>query len=411
MAQSSSNPSSCTPSHNLKPGRRRTFAPRCSLTFLLLALLALCSMPEAMAIGNGALSARQELGQTVPFKIVLRSDGETDLLALHWLEDGQEPIKRAPSSTAPVPTSIQTAIFPTFPANTTATPGDSATATGTDSSASTTTSALTRETVYPLPRPFDNSLGSNFTASSCPTFFSDFLSNPTFTTCLPLSLLLRTSNSFFQSESSLARITQTLDATCNVVFPTCNALMSSLALQLRDNANCGADYALQNPLVLQAYTAFLAYEPVYQAGCLKASTDANTGSSEYCFATAVTNLSNPASAYVYYLALGTPLPPTNPNAKTLSTPTCNTCLQTTMGYFADAAANLTQPVSQTYVAAAQSINQACGADFVAGNVSVIAGSAPTSGAARLGVGGAGAGASTLLWAAIVSIAVGMPMVM
>jgi len=47
-----------------------------------------------------------------------------------------------------------------------------------------------------LPRPFDSSLGNNFTASSCPDFFESFLSNSTFNACNPLSLLLQVSLKF-----------------------------------------------------------------------------------------------------------------------------------------------------------------------------------------------------------------------
>lgn len=43
----------------------------------------------------------------------------------------------------------------------------------------------------PLPRPFDTSLGNNFTTDSCPQFFNDFLTNQTFLDCLPFSLLLQ----------------------------------------------------------------------------------------------------------------------------------------------------------------------------------------------------------------------------
>jgi len=44
-----------------------------------------------------------------------------------------------------------------------------------------------------LPRPFDSSLGNNFTAPSCPSFFNSFLGNKTFQDCLPFSLLLQVS--------------------------------------------------------------------------------------------------------------------------------------------------------------------------------------------------------------------------
>jgi hypothetical protein len=42
-----------------------------------------------------------------------------------------------------------------------------------------------------LPMPFDANLGSNFTSTTCPTFFNDLLSNSTFQNCHPLSLLLQ----------------------------------------------------------------------------------------------------------------------------------------------------------------------------------------------------------------------------
>ena len=48
-----------------------------------------------------------------------------------------------------------------------------------------------QESLIPLPHPFDTSLGNNFTAISCPTFFNTFLTNDTFNACLPLSLLLQ----------------------------------------------------------------------------------------------------------------------------------------------------------------------------------------------------------------------------
>lgn len=44
-----------------------------------------------------------------------------------------------------------------------------------------------------LPRPFDSSIGNNFTETSCPQFFNDFLSNSTFQECLPFSMLLQVS--------------------------------------------------------------------------------------------------------------------------------------------------------------------------------------------------------------------------
>ncbi|KAI9844380.1 MAG: hypothetical protein M1838_002204 [Thelocarpon superellum] len=233
------------------------------------------------------------------------------------------------------------------------------TSTATDSSApsstpSTSSSGLATQpapTGGPLPSAFDTSLGSNFTTSACPNFFNSFLQNSTFKACLPLSLLLQNSNSFFQAEKSIVTITQTLEASCNVDFATCTATMADFATQIRDDTTCGADFQRQNPLVLQAYNGFIAYAPMYQAGCLRDS------SGDYCFADAITNFTSPTDSYVYYVGLGLPLPGG-------SRPTCNSCLQNTMSIFANASSNSSQPVSQQYVQTAQVIDLNCGPNFV-----------------------------------------------
>ncbi|KAI9724891.1 MAG: hypothetical protein M1812_000167 [Candelaria pacifica] len=202
----------------------------------------------------------------------------------------------------------------------------------------------------PLPSPFDTNLGNNFT-SSCQGFFQTVLNNSTFKACLPFSLLLQNSQSFFSAAKSIVRITQTLDATCNANFTQCSSTMSSLSQQLVSSSYCGTDYKNQNPIVLQAYNGFVSYEPLYQAGCRRDS------SGGYCFADAITNTSSPSDSYPYYLPLGVSLPGA-------SRPTCSTCLQNTMQSFSSAAANKTQPVSQVYSNAAQQINIGCGPTFV-----------------------------------------------
>jgi len=165
-------------------------------------------------------------------------------------------------------------------------------------------------------------------------------------------MLLESSNSFFQAEKSVTRITQTLDATCDADLTTCTTFLSNLANNLTTPANCQSDYKAQNPIVAQILTSLVAYKPLYQASCLK-----NPASGAYCFADAITNASSPTDAYVYYLPLNNSLPGG-------SQPTCSACLQNTMAVFDSAAANRTQPVSSTYAAAAQLINVQCGPGFV-----------------------------------------------
>lgn len=72
-------------------------------------------------------------------------------------------------------------------------------------------------------------------------------------------------------------------------------------------------------------------------------------------------MTSPTDSYVYYLPLGIPMPAS-------SLPTCSKCLKDTMSVFADAAANKTQPLSLSYVNAAQQINQNCGPSFVNGTI-------------------------------------------
>jgi hypothetical protein len=42
-----------------------------------------------------------------------------------------------------------------------------------------------------------------------------------------------------------------------------------MANQLILDSNCAVDYGNDNPQVLQAYNGLVAYEPLYQASCLR----------------------------------------------------------------------------------------------------------------------------------------------
>ncbi|KAK8191290.1 hypothetical protein IWZ00DRAFT_273895 [Phyllosticta capitalensis] len=223
-------------------------------------------------------------------------------------------------------------------------------------SSATYTAAVSTPTATTLPEPFDTSIGSNFTASSCPAFFNSFLANSTFDNCVPLSLLLQTSSSFFDDTRSLVRTTQVLDVSCNVDFQQCSSLMNYFATELTKDSNCGADYKAENPTVRQAYNGLVAYAPLYQAGCLKDS------EGSYCFANAITNSSNPTDSYPYYLPIGI----TMPGGSRL---TCSSCLRDTIHTFWTYTGNKTQPISNTYAAAASQVNIQCGPHFVNESVS------------------------------------------
>ena len=80
---------------------------------------------------------------------------------------------------------------------------------------------------------------------------------------------MQTSSAFFDASKSFIRITQTLEATCDANLTTCRNTMGDNARNLVLDANCGTDYKNDNPQVLQAYNGLLAYEPLYQASCLR----------------------------------------------------------------------------------------------------------------------------------------------
>jgi hypothetical protein len=217
----------------------------------------------------------------------------------------------------------------------------------------TATETTLSGTVVPtaLPSPFDSSLGSNFTSQSCPDFFNSFLSNTTFQSCVPVSLLLQNSKSFFSAARSPVLLAETLDVACAASLPICQPLMAALASELISDSHCGADYQNQNPLVAQAHAGLVAYQPVYQATCLKSNETGN-----FCFADAITNQLNPSDSYPYYAAVGLNLPPA-------SHPTCSKCLQDVMSIFAGYAKDKDQPLAATYTNTAQEIDVDCGAKF------------------------------------------------
>ncbi|CAK7214123.1 hypothetical protein SBRCBS47491_002042 [Sporothrix bragantina] len=238
---------------------------------------------------------------------------------------------------------------------TTTTTAKPETTTGTTKGSGTTTTKTTKTaSASPLPSFFDSSLASNFsTDSACPAFINAFLTNPTFKKCYPFSLLLQGSRSFFNAEKSLVSITQVLDATCAANATFCTTYLSQLATNLTDSANCGADYKLGNSIVVQAYLGMIAYQPLYAASCL---TDPDTGA--YCYANAITNLTTTANVYFYYLPLNNTLPTSG------SEPSCNWCLQQTMGVFWSSSADRKRPIANTYLSAANQVDTICGPSFV-----------------------------------------------
>ncbi|KAL9097083.1 MAG: hypothetical protein Q9163_006386 [Psora crenata] len=255
------------------------------------------------------------------------------------------------------PASDKTSISPSpsTSASASATASETTTSIGSSTTGLATAPAISAS---PLPRAFDGGIGTNYTQPACPTFLKEMIRNDIFASCLPISILLQNSVSFFTASRSAGTLDPVLSAACHINRPDCSAIISSYALALRSNAGCAEDYNRQNPVVRQAYNGLLAYDVVYRATCLPAQpSESGNRSSEYCYTNAVTNLSSPTDAYVYYLALGVDLPGG-------SMPTCSPCLKETMESFATAAPNRTQPISWTYRDAAQMISLQCGPNFL-----------------------------------------------
>ncbi|KAH8674047.1 hypothetical protein BX600DRAFT_224296 [Xylariales sp. PMI_506] len=225
--------------------------------------------------------------------------------------------------------------------------------TTTSSASATKATTTTSSASSALPSPFDSVLSSNFSGGdNCPTFIESFLADATFKSCYPFSMLVQGSTSFFQAQKSLVTMTQVLDATCNTNSTFCTTYLDSIATNLTSSANCASDYQKQNSLVVEAYIGLKSYQPLYSAACLK-----DTDNSEYCYANAITNSSAVSDSYLYFL----PLNQSYPNA---TAPTCDLCTQQTMGIFQAATADRSSFIANTYKSAAETVNNACGQNFV-----------------------------------------------
>ncbi|KAK6582748.1 hypothetical protein PZA11_005156 [Diplocarpon coronariae] len=248
----------------------------------------------------------------------------------------------------------------------TAASGASATPSGLKTDESVSTEAL--------PVPFDMGFNNNI-STTCNSFMNSMLANSTFNKCLPFSLLLHNSNSFFQTSKSRVRITQMLDFSCAANVTQCTAVMSAFAANLTTSAACASDLSARNPLIENARTGLRAYQPLYKASCLR-----SPSTSAYCFANAITNVSSPSDSYIYFLPLNTSLVGG-------SKPTCNACLRNTMSIFEASSTDRTQALANTYVPAASQVNMICGPSFVNASLPAAlesAALAPTAPAASLG---------------------------
>ncbi|BGP15983.1 hypothetical protein JCM10213v2_003976 [Rhodosporidiobolus nylandii] len=234
-------------------------------------------------------------------------------------------------------------------ATTTAVVKSHASAAGTTSAVSTSTAV---PETYQLPEAFDSTLGTNFTSTACPSFFSTFLADSTFTSCAPFSLLLTTSSAFFTAERSpYSLLPYVLDASCAADAVTCTDLMDSLAKEIKQSNTCGPDLNLGNPLAIEALRGFQNYRIYREAGCQKS----NATGTPYCFAEAAAQ-SEPDDLYLYYVAEGTSLP-------SGTAPQCGSCAQGLFSIYSRYASNSTLAISKTYSSARAALAVNCGPTF------------------------------------------------
>lgn len=232
-----------------------------------------------------------------------------------------------------------------------------------------------------LPTAFDTSLGSNFTNTNCPNFFNTFLSDPNFIQCLPMSFLLKNSQSYFKVvQSGVQDVESVLDKACSADYGKCQMTMKNYASKILDQSVCKADYDLENPLVRQAYNNFLNYGIVRNTTCLRL---ADTGqkvtqsaNQTYCYTDALFNLNSTSDAYLYLLPFGNNYPKTGDFI-----PSCSACTKRIMSLFHDQTQNNQLLIRNTYTSASSLIAGSCGNDFV--NTSVLTSDHSTSGASSL----------------------------
>ena len=215
----------CTPapSHNIKPGRRRRAGVRFTaawtyaqiVSVVVLMMLSICAKSEARSIKLGVdvrsverlpaergqilADRREEARGLVDLHAnanVLAQRQSDDLLDLNDSEPSSSSSSSRPTSSVASRFSASSRATPSASSSVTTSAAATAKSTSSSSSSSASFPLATGSTTFngPLPQPFDTSLGSNFTADSCPRFFKSFLNDQNFRSCYPFSLLLRVSS-------------------------------------------------------------------------------------------------------------------------------------------------------------------------------------------------------------------------
>lgn len=161
----------------------------------------------------------------------------------------------------------------------------------------------------PVPTPMDLTVSYSL-SDGCLDFMTSFLTNPLFTTCLPLSLLLTTSTSYRNLVSAAPDdkygTLNNLIAYTSSPQPSsteCDDYFASLAKAITEKKHCAADLnggAEANPVAMDTRRGLGNYKVVREVSALK---DPQSG--EYCYLRALAD-SRPDDMYLYSLPAGIP---------------------------------------------------------------------------------------------------------
>ncbi|KAF8551827.1 hypothetical protein OG21DRAFT_1598311 [Imleria badia] len=207
----------------------------------------------------------------------------------------------------------------------------------------------------PFPQPFDTTLSTNFSTTSCYDFFLNMTQVDAFRSCRPFSLLITTSHTFEMAQDDINLMNTDVWGICNTGTSQvqCDANMSWFASSLQ--SSCQTDLANQVATAVTTLNALHAYDLMRDAVC-----QVDPATNSYCYVEAVAN-SDPSSYWFYQLPLGLPLGPK------LTTSACNECTSGLVALYASAL-NSTNGSSlgglaDTYNAAADTLNNMCGTSY------------------------------------------------
>ncbi|WVR06953.1 hypothetical protein IAU60_003989 [Kwoniella sp. DSM 27419] len=230
------------------------------------------------------------------------------------------------------------------------------------------------------PTPFDLSI-SHALSSGCMIYLASLLSDPTFLSCLPFSLLLTTSSGYSSLLSSTLT-TGNYTSLNNLIAYTsspqpsadaCTAYMSDVLADSGAKSNCGTDMG-KVPVAKEAKIGIGNYAMMREAEGL---VDYSTG--RYCYLEALAS-GRPDDLYLWGLASGISLPPT-------STPTCSPCSRVLLNTYTKYIPTTPTLNATSINAAIHRVNTACGQGFVNLSTSTSGGTKRIGGHASPNVGG------------------------